>query len=218
MFILVCGRGYDNKKKEKKNLVPRGNNGSSLSSGGSGSRGSSSGRRTVNDLLSLGRCSRRSCGHLLQLLRPLHICLESDSREDNGDHGPLLKRKLMSVCNNGQEDGEEFPGDGDSDKRERAVVLEGIKDEALAKGAADREHGDILDNSRMGLTEGESLAEFRVEGVQEPGGHVGGHEEVHEAHHLLSCDLVGMEDLVLGRVGDTVEGQVDRHQEESIQR
>lgn len=123
----------------------------------------------------------------------------------------------MSISDDRQKNREKFPGDGNGDERQGPVVLEGIKNEALAQGATDRKHGDVLDNRWVGLAEGHSLTQLWVEGVQQPDGHVNGHDEVHKAHHLLSCHLVGMENLVLGRVCDAVEGQVDGDQEESVQ-
>lgn len=77
--------------------------------------------------------------HLFQLLAPLHIGLESDSRKDDANHEPLRDVEDMAVGKDRQEDSEQFPGDGDGDEGERSKLLEGIKDEALAQCAADTE-------------------------------------------------------------------------------
>jgi len=165
-------------------------------------------------------CRGRDLG---QLFGSLHVSLEANAREDDSDHDPLLRVQLVTIGDHGQQDCKQFPGDRDRDQGQGSILFQGIKNEALTQSATDREQGHILQDGRVRLAKLQSHGQFRVGSMpdakeQEPARHKRRHEQVHKAHHVLSRDLEPMKDLILGRIGHTVQGQVDRHQKQAIER
>lgn len=73
----------------------------------------------------------------------------------------------MIIGHDREQDGEQFPGDGDGDEGQGSIVFQGIKDEALTQGATEREHDNVLDDGWVSLTKSDGIAQFRSEGVEE---------------------------------------------------
>lgn len=168
---------------------------------------------TERKLIRFWRVTWKLIAHLFQLFAPFDIRLKSNTREDDSNHEPLTDVEDMSIGDHRKEDGKELSRHGDSDQGQGSKMLEGVKDEALPDCSTDTEECDILDDSRVRMTKRQRIAKFRVERVEKPNRHEHGHEQVHEAHHLLPGCLERVEDLVLSRIGHAIDGQVDEDEE-----
>lgn len=71
-----------------------------------------------------------------------------------------------------------------------------------------------LDDFSLPVRSGVNGGDMRERENEEKGGDESA-EQVDPKHHLLASDLVLAEDLVLGRVGRSINGQVDDQQEQS---
>lgn len=165
-------------------------------------------------------------------LPPLELCLHCDTSKDNGHSGPLPSAHLMIEQKDAEQHGHHLPRHRDGHQGQRSIEREGEEDEELSDCAGQREEEDVAQHSGMRADEVQHGHECVVrnaerrsrccrneEGRRERGreqqgrGGDAGREEIHEEHHLRSLDRpVARKDLVLRRIDNAVQNEVDAEQ------
>mmetsp|Transcript_12628 Transcript_12628/g.39889 ORF Transcript_12628/g.39889 Transcript_12628/m.39889 type:complete len:203 (+) Transcript_12628:89-697(+) len=121
--------------------------------------------------------------------------LRAQRQEDDADTEQLHRHDLVAELDKGVEDGEQLAHRLDGCEDQRAVRLDGVKDEELTDGGADgheenvRQYGGVLADEARHVRELPSEAE--AEGGE------GGREEVRVHHHRDGADRVLLEDTRL---------------------